>query len=208
MPVPYSEELLLKEVERILEAAELRDRVESLHRLVADAYGFERIISRSSRMRPVFERARAAARSDTPVLILGETGTGKELIARAIHANSRAGAAAVRPGQLRARCRATWSRASCSAIGAAPSPARSTDHPGPVRGRPRRHAVPGRDRRAAAEAQAKLLRVLQDGEVRPVGGLESRTSTSGSSPPPTASLAADGRRRVCGRTSSSASRSW
>ena len=89
VPIPYSEELLLKEVERILEAADLRDRVESLHRLVTDNYGLDRIVSRSSRMRPVLERARAAARSETPVLITGETGTGKELVARAIHAGSR-----------------------------------------------------------------------------------------------------------------------
>ncbi len=89
VPIPYSEELVLKEVARILEAAELRDRVDSLDQLVATRYGFERVISRSTRMRAVFDRANAASRSDTPVLIVGETGTGKELIARAIHANSR-----------------------------------------------------------------------------------------------------------------------
>src|SRR5579872_923652 len=89
VPVPYSEEIVRKEVARILDAAELRDRVNSLDRLVATRYGFEGIISRSRVMRGVFDRAVAAARSETPVLIVGETGTGKELIARAIHANSR-----------------------------------------------------------------------------------------------------------------------
>ena len=48
-----------------------------------------RILSRSPRMRPVFDRARAAAMSDTPVLLSGETGTGQELVARAIHAGGR-----------------------------------------------------------------------------------------------------------------------
>ena len=88
VPVPYSDEVVIKEVDRILEAAELRARVESLNRLVATRWGFERIVSRSAGMSAVLDRATAASRSDTPVLIVGETGTGKELIARAIHANS------------------------------------------------------------------------------------------------------------------------
>src|SRR5450759_1937609 len=46
VPIPYSEELVRKEVARILEAAELRDRVDSLDRLVAARYGFERVVSR------------------------------------------------------------------------------------------------------------------------------------------------------------------
>src|SRR5579859_121465 len=71
--VPYSEEIVRKQVTRILDAAELRDRVNSLDRLVATRYGFERIISRSRVMRAVFDRAVAAARSETPVLIVGET---------------------------------------------------------------------------------------------------------------------------------------
>ena len=62
VPIPCSDDLLVKEVERILDAAELRDRVENLHRLVADTYSLDRIVSRSARMRPVFERARAAPR--------------------------------------------------------------------------------------------------------------------------------------------------
>jgi two-component system nitrogen regulation response regulator NtrX len=60
VPIPYSEDLLKKEVARVLEAADLRDRVDRLDRLVATRYGFERVISRSTRMRPVFERALAA----------------------------------------------------------------------------------------------------------------------------------------------------
>jgi transcriptional regulator with PAS, ATPase and Fis domain len=73
---------------RIVEAAVLRDRVDHMNGLVSSRYGFERVISRSARMRPVFDRAIAASRSRAPVLIVGETGTGKELIARAIHAAS------------------------------------------------------------------------------------------------------------------------
>ena len=85
VPVPYSEAVVRKEVARILEAAELRDRLSHIDRPIDAREGFARVISRSVRMRAVFDRANAAARSETPVLIVGETGTGKELIARAIH---------------------------------------------------------------------------------------------------------------------------
>jgi two-component system, NtrC family, response regulator AtoC len=173
VPLPYSEELLLKEVHRILDAAELRDRVESLHRLVADTYGFDRIVSHSSCMRAVFERARAASRSDTPTLIVGETGTGKELVARAIHANSR-------------RARKPFVPLNCAALprdlveselfghrrGAFSGA--QTDHAGLFVSAHGGSLFLDEISDLPAESQAKLLRVLQDGEVRPIGGLESR----------------------------------
>jgi two-component system, NtrC family, response regulator AtoC len=173
VPVPYSEELLLKEVQRILDAAELRDRVESLHRLVADNYGFDRIVSSSGSMRGVFERARAASRSDTPTLIVGETGTGKELIARAVHANGR-------------RARKPFVPLNCAALprdlveselfghrrGAFSGA--QTDHPGLFVSAHTGTLFLDEISDLPAEAQAKLLRVLQDGEIRPIGGLDSR----------------------------------
>ncbi len=173
VPVPYSEEIVRKEVERILEAAELRDRVATLDRLVATRYGFERIISRSTRMRAVFDRATAASRSDTPVLIIGETGTGKELIARAIHSNSR-------------RARRPFVPINCAALphdlveselfghrrGAFSGA--FTDHPGLFVAAHGGSLFLDEVGELPLEVQAKLLRVLQDGEVRPVGGLESR----------------------------------
>jgi DNA-binding NtrC family response regulator len=173
VPVPFSEDLLLKEVERILDAADLRDRVESLHRLVKDAYGLDRIVSHSGSMRSVFDRVRAAARSDTPVLVLGETGTGKELIARAIHANGRRATKPFVPlncaalphdlveSELFGHRRGAFSGA-------------QTDHPGLFVGAHAGTLFLDEIGELPAEAQAKLLRVLQDGEVRPVGGFESR----------------------------------
>ncbi len=50
---------------------------------------FEKIITRSQQMRQIFQYVEAIARSPLPILITGETGVGKELIAQAIHAVSR-----------------------------------------------------------------------------------------------------------------------
>jgi formate hydrogenlyase transcriptional activator len=55
------------------------------------AFDFEEIVGESAVLKRVLEQARTVAPTDATVLILGETGTGKELIARAIHAMSRRG---------------------------------------------------------------------------------------------------------------------
>lgn len=54
----------------------------------ADTHDGSELISSSEAMRQVFKRIGLAADSDATVLILGETGTGKELVARALHRNS------------------------------------------------------------------------------------------------------------------------
>jgi DNA-binding NtrC family response regulator len=173
VPVPYAEEVVLKEVSRILEAAELRTRVESLNRLVATRYGFERVISRSLHMRPVMDRALAAARSETPVLILGETGTGKELIARAIHTNSRRAKRPFVPINCAALPRDLVESELFGHRRGAFSGA-VTEHPGLFVAAHGGTLFLDEIGELPLEVQAKLLRVLQDGEVRPVGGLESR----------------------------------
>jgi DNA-binding NtrC family response regulator len=50
---------------------------------------FEGMLARSSRMHEVFERVELVAQTEATVLVIGETGTGKELVARAIHNRSR-----------------------------------------------------------------------------------------------------------------------
>jgi DNA-binding NtrC family response regulator len=173
VPIPYSKEIVLKEVARVLEAAELRDRVDSLHRLVSMRYGFERVVSQSPSMHAVVDRAQAASRSDTPVLVLGETGTGKELIARAIHANSRR---AQRPF-VPVNCAALPKDLVESELFGHRRGAFSgalTDHPGLFVAAHRGSLFLDEIGELPLDVQAKFLRVLQDRDVRPVGGLDSR----------------------------------
>jgi len=75
----------------IRKAVENRALLEENRRLreeVSDKYGFVNIVGRSTTMEEVYTALRKVAESDVTVLLLGETGTGKELAARAIHYNS------------------------------------------------------------------------------------------------------------------------
>ena len=76
-------------VERALEHVRLRAEIRRLRSTLDAKYGFESILGRSKRLLAVLDLASRAAQSTSTVLIRGETGTGKELIARAIHFNSR-----------------------------------------------------------------------------------------------------------------------
>ena len=75
-------------VDRTLEHCRLVVEVNQLRDSLNEKYGFENIIGRSNALLSVLDIAARAARSSSTVLIEGETGTGKELLARAIHFNS------------------------------------------------------------------------------------------------------------------------
>jgi DNA-binding NtrC family response regulator len=85
---PFLSDDLLATVRRLLQAERLREENRLLQRQVERAYSFDEIVGKSPAMQVVFETIRLVAASAVDVLIRGETGTGKELVARSIHTRS------------------------------------------------------------------------------------------------------------------------
>jgi two-component system NtrC family response regulator len=85
---PVNPEELKLTVERALNHQHLLEEVRTLRSNLDQKYGFENIIGRSGALLYVLDLAARAAQTSTTVLIHGETGTGKELVAKAIHFNS------------------------------------------------------------------------------------------------------------------------
>lgn len=75
-------------VDRVLEKQRLVEEVRTLRSSIDQKLGFENIIGHSPTLMHVLETAARVAQTDATVLIRGETGTGKELLAKAIHLNS------------------------------------------------------------------------------------------------------------------------
>ena len=86
---PVHPTILQSAVDRALDYRQLVHEVRDLRSTLDRKYGFENIIGRSDALLHVVDTAARAARTDAPVLIRGEAGTGKELLAAAIHFNSR-----------------------------------------------------------------------------------------------------------------------
>jgi len=85
---PVDVEHLRIVIGRVLRERELMDEVELLRERMQQRYSFQKILSKSPSMEAVFELIRHVAGTNTTVLIEGETGTGKELVAQAIHETS------------------------------------------------------------------------------------------------------------------------
>ena len=85
---PLDVDQLTLMLQRIVEHQQLITENILLKKRLTEKYQFEDIIGRSEAMQEVFEVIKAVSDTNATVLITGETGTGKELVARAIHSNS------------------------------------------------------------------------------------------------------------------------
>ncbi|MCS7164450.1 MAG: sigma-54 dependent transcriptional regulator [Thermodesulfovibrio sp.] len=87
---PIEKNKLISSIKKALEINRLKEEISGLkHRLIEDKLeqedAFSEIITVNQKMRGIFKYIEVISKTDQPVLITGETGTGKELIARAIH---------------------------------------------------------------------------------------------------------------------------
>ncbi len=160
---------------RLRELNALREAAESDNRSLLTRLGredlSESIIGASEGLRAVMQRVELVARSDVPVLLLGETGSGKEVVARAIHNRSSV-------------CKGPFIRVNCGAL---PPELIDSELFGHEKGSftgaagARRGWFERADRgtlfldeigELPPAAQVRLLRVLQEGEFDRVGGEE------------------------------------
>jgi two-component system response regulator AtoC len=88
VPKPFEIEEMEVKIDKALEHRRLRNEVDYLRHEQGGIYQFDNIIGASGALQRVLDVVRKVAKSNTTVLINGETGTGKELIAGAIHHNS------------------------------------------------------------------------------------------------------------------------
>jgi DNA-binding NtrC family response regulator len=160
-------------VDKALEARRLKRVNRQLQHQLRVRYGFDNIVGTSQRLRDTLDLVRRVAETDATVLILGESGVGKELIARALHYNS-------------PRADRAFVAVNCGAL---PEELLESELFGHVRGA-FTGAVRDRQGRFAAadggtlfldeigdmspQLQVKLLRVLQEREFEPVGSSRTR----------------------------------
>ena len=169
---PFDDDVLLAYIDKAVEQMKLRLEGRELRRrltlLSPEEDGRFGMVGRSREMHDVYELIEVAARSDAPVLIMGETGAGKELVARAIHAQS-------------ARCQGPFVPVN---TGALPESLLESELFGHARGSFTGALAEREGKLVTASggtllldeietiserAQIQLLRVLDDGIVEPVG---------------------------------------
>jgi DNA-binding NtrC family response regulator len=170
---PFNNDELKALVKRALDLTRLARENRYLRGGLKQRYALNRVVAVSKPMNDVLELARRAAQGPSTVLITGETGTGKELVARAIHfeservggpfvaVNCKSLAAGVLESELFGHEKGAFTGADRARAGLFEQAAGGTlflDEIGEIDG----------------EFQAKLLRVLQDREVRRVGSDRAR----------------------------------
>ena len=85
---PFDDNNLLLQIEQCLEKTTISCEVENLNNIVKEKYGVDNIIGQNGKMKKVMAKISQAAATDSIVHIEGDSGTGKELIAKTLHAAS------------------------------------------------------------------------------------------------------------------------
>ncbi|HEB74052.1 MAG TPA: sigma-54-dependent Fis family transcriptional regulator, partial [Candidatus Desulfofervidus auxilii] len=85
---PFSNEELKLNVRKAIDMHHLLRENRRLNQALHQRYHFENLVGKSTAMQRIFDLIRKVANTKTTILITGETGTGKELVAKAIHYNS------------------------------------------------------------------------------------------------------------------------
>jgi two-component system response regulator HydG len=170
---PFKVDELVLFLNRALEDSRLRREAASLRRTLRERFGLSNVVGQSDAMRAVSELVERIAAASAPVLLTGETGTGKGLIARAIHAHG-------------PRASEPFVAVNCAAL---PENLLESELFGHVKGAftgatgNREGLFVNADRgtlfldeigEIAPNLQAKLLHVLESGTVRPVGANKER----------------------------------
>lgn len=85
---PFDNEKMLHIIERIIEFKQVKDENKQLKVKLKQDYDFTSYVGSSSRVNEIFDLVKIVAQKPTSVLLVGETGTGKELLTNIIHYNS------------------------------------------------------------------------------------------------------------------------
>jgi DNA-binding NtrC family response regulator len=168
---PWDNEKLLIEIDRMITRRRLELENTELKRALKQRYSFPNIVGKSERMLKILDLVGQVAHSRATILITGETGTGKELIANAIHAHSARNehpfvpvhSGSVPPDLLESalfgHVKGAFTGATASRKGYFETANRGTiffDEIGTI----------------SLETQTKLLRVIQEREFMPLGSAE------------------------------------
>ncbi len=147
---------------------QLREENAQLRSQIGASYTFENIIGTSAAIRQALILASKYSANDSPVLITGETGTGKELVARAIHANSRR---RNYPLVIKNCSIKTESLLESELFGHTRGAFTGAVRDKPGLFKEAQHGTVFLDEigDAPLSTQAAILRVIQSGEIRPVG---------------------------------------
>ncbi len=169
---PFKPDEIILTLKKAEEREELRRENQLLRKEIAREYSFENIVSKNEKMQKIFDVIKKVAQYRSTVLITGESGTGKELVARALHYNSE-------------RSQNPFMPVNCGAI---PENLLESELFGHAKGaftdaiRTKKGLFEEADGgtlfldeigELPGQLQVKLLRVLQDGEIRRIG--ESKT---------------------------------